>query len=186
MPNNHTTPYGLRRVVLTPFTDATGATLGTPVPLPYGRTLSFTDTEEFQELRGDDRVIAVHGSGPNIEWDLESGGLPLEAYKVMSGGTLTESGTGGTTKVIYDKKADAERPYFKIEGQAISDSGGDVHVIIYKAKATGELSGSFADGEFFLTSVSGQGVTSSVVADLGKIYSFIYNATAVAPTGALA
>lgn len=182
----HTTPYGIRRITITPYTDEGGTVLGTPIPLPYGRTLSFTDSEEFNELRGDDRVVAVHGAGPAIEWDLESGGLPLEAYKAMSGGVVATTGTGPTEKTVYDKTSSSLRPYFKIEGQAISDSGGDVHVLIYRAKATGELSGSFSDGEFFLTSASGSGLASEVTADAGKIYSFIHNKTAVAPTGALA
>lgn len=176
----NTIPYGLRDIKITPYTDGAGTTLGTAVDLPYARKLSFKDTEEFQELRGDDRVVATHGTGPSCEWELESGGLPFEAFKAMGGGTITESGTGGTAKSVFSKKVTDIRPWFRIEGQAISDSGGDVHCVIYKCKATGELSGEWNDGEFFLTAASGVGIAQEDGDDADKLYDFISNATATA------
>jgi len=173
-------PYGIRDIKLTPFTDATNATYGTAVDLPYARTLSFSETEEFTELRGDDSLVAVHGQGPQVEWELEAGGISLEAYAVMSGAAITESGTTPDQIKTLDKLVTHQRPYFKIEGQAISDSGGDLHTIIYRAKANDALEGEFTDGEFFLTSGSGVGLGSLVTADLNKLYSFIQNETAAA------
>lgn len=170
-------PYGIRDIKLTPYTDAAGTELATvSVDLPYARTLSFSEVEDFNELRGDDRVVAQHGSGPTVEFDLESGGLPFEAFQVMAGGEITESGTGSTAKTIYAKKSTDQRPWFRIEGQAISDSGGDVHAIINKAKCTGDLSGEFTDGDFFLTAASGVGIGDAN----DDLYSFVDNATATA------
>lgn len=173
-------PYGMRKIMLTPYTDASGTVLATQsVRLPNARTLSFSDTEEFSELRGDDRVVAQHGNGSAVEWEMESGGLPFEAYKVMAGGTIVETGTSGSLRRVYSKKVTDQRPYFRIEGQAISDSGGDVHAVIYRAKATGELSGEFSDGEFFLTSASGVGIAMPddyIDAELqNMLYEFIQN-----------
>lgn len=173
-------PYGMRKIMLTPYTDQAGTTLATSsVRLPNARTLSFSDTEEFSELRGDDRVVAQHGNGSAVEWEMESGGLPFEAYKVMAGGTIVETGTAGSLRRVYSKKVTDQRPYFRIEGQAISDSGGDVHAVIYRCKATGELSGEFADGEFFLTSASGVGIAMPedyIDVDLrNTLYDFIQN-----------
>lgn len=169
-------PYGLRDVKITPYTDAAGTVLAeASIDLPVARTLSFTDTEEFEQLRGDDRVAAEHGNGAQVEWELESGGLPFAAFKAMAGGTITETGTEGTSKRVFSKKVTDQRPYFRIEGQIISDSGGDLHAVIYRAKATGELSGEFSDGSFFLTSASGVGhaVVSGEHAD--KLYDFVQN-----------
>ena len=152
-------PYGIRDIKLTPFTDAAGTILAaTSVKLPNAQTLGFSEVEDFKELRGDDRVVAQHGSGPTVEFDMESGGLPFEAYKAMAGGTIVESGTTGNTRKVYSKKSTDQRPWFRIEGQAISDSGGDLHTVIYKCKCTGDLAGEFKDGEFFLTSASGVGI----------------------------
>lgn len=173
-------PFGLRAVKVTPYTDATATVLGTGVALPYGRTLSFAEAEEFEQLRGDDKLIATHGAGPNVEWELESGGVSFEAGAVMYGGVVSTTGVTPNQIKKWRKKVTDQRPYFKIEGQVISDSGGDVHAVIYRAKATGNLTGEFADGQFFLTGASGIGLPSLVVADLDYVWDFVQNETATA------
>lgn len=178
----HPLPFGLRDVKLTPFTTAAATTLGTGVDLPVSRTFSFSETEDFEELRGDDALTASHGAGPVMEWELESGGMPFDAFKVMAGGTITDSGTTPAQKRVYSKMAVDQRPYFQAEGQAISDSGGDVHGLVYRCKADGDLEGEFANGAFFLLGASGKSYGSNVVANLGKLYDFIQNETAVAIT----
>lgn len=174
-------PFGLRDIKLTAYTDANGTTLSTTsIDLPNARTLEFSDSESFTELRGDDRVVASHGNGAAVEWSMESGGLPYEAFKLMAGGTITESGTAPEQTKVFAKKVTDQRPYFRVEGQAISDSGGDVRCVLHRCKATGELSGSFADGEFFLTSASGvaHAVPEGGDAELvDEIYRFIQNET---------
>ena len=177
----HPLPFGLRDVKLTPFTTEAATAYGTPsVDLPVSRTFSFSDTEEFEELQGDDTTAASHGAGAVVEWELESGGLPFEAFKIMAGGTITETGTTPNMKKTFSKLGTNARPYFKAEGQAISDSGGDVHGIVFRAKADGSLEGEFANGAFFLLSASGKGYPSLVTADIGKLYDFVQNETAVA------
>lgn len=171
-------PYGLRDVKITPFTDAAGTVLAsTSIDLPIARTFSFTDKESFEELRGDDRVAANHGNGSTVEWSLESGGLPFEAFRAMGGGTIVETGTVGSGKKVYSKKVTDQRPYFRIEGQVISDSGGDLHAIVYRCKATGDLAGEFSDGSFFLTAADGVGLAmpSTSGANADKLYDFVQN-----------
>lgn len=174
-------PYGLRDVKLTAYTDVNGSILDTTsVDLPVARTFSFSDSEDFEELRGDDKLVASHGTGAAVEWELESGGLPFDAFKVMAGGTIVVTGTGTTEKKVYSKKVTDQRPYFKVEGQSISDSGGDLHIVIYRAKATGELSGEFSDGSFFLTSASGVAIAPLTGANADKLYDFVQNAAVTA------
>ena len=169
-----TLPYGLRDVKIRPITSVAGVeTVGAGVDLPVSRTLSFSETEEFQELRGDDKVQASHGSGATVEWSLESGGISLAAYAVMAGGVVTTTGTGATLKNTYNKKVTHSRPYFQVEGQSISDSGGDFHTLIYRCKADGSLEGEQADGAFWLTKASGKGYSNST----DDVYDFIENAT---------
>ena len=174
MPLGNSLPYGLRDVKLTPY--LANGSLGTAVDLPVSQTLSFTEEEDFSELRGDDSLVATHGNGPSVSWDLEAGGISLEAYAVLAGGTVTTSGTTPAQIKRYNKKSTGERPYFKIEGQVISDSGGDLHCIIWKAKVNGSIEGEFTDGEFFVTSASGIGVAD---AD-GDLYDFVQNETVTA------
>lgn len=167
-------PYGLRDVKLRPI-DAAGV-VGAGVDLPASRTLSFSEAEEFEELRGDDVVIAIRGRGPKVEWELESGGIALDAFKIMAGGTVTTNGvTPNAVKTLNKKDTDA-RPYFQVEGQAISDSGGDFHVLLYKARASDTLEGELSDGQFWLTAASGEAIGDAN----GNLYDFIHNETAAA------
>ena len=167
-------PYGLRDVRLTPMDDAEA--LGTPVDLPYGQVFSFAEAEEFETLRGDDKVVAVRGKGPQIEWSLESGGISLAAYKVIAGGTVTVSGSTPNQIRQYRKLVTDSRPYFKVEGQSISDSGGDFHGILYKARASDNIEGTWEDGKFWISKASGLALGNAA----GFLYDFIQNETATA------
>ncbi len=72
-------PFGCRDIKLFPISDA--GVVGAAVDLPNSRTLSFSEAEDFEELRGDDKVITRRGSGASVEWELESGGISLDAWK---------------------------------------------------------------------------------------------------------
>jgi len=168
-------PYGLRDVQLRAIS-AAGVVSTTSIDLPVARTLKFSETEDFEELRGDDKVEASHGAGPIVEWDLEGGGISFEAYALLAGGTVTSSGVTPAAKKTYSKLVTNARPYVQIEGQAISDNGGDMHGVIYRAKADGALEGTMGDGTFWLTSASGKGYGDSS----DKLYDFVQNETAIA------
>lgn len=147
-------PFGIREVELTPILP--DGTEGTAVKLPNAQTLSFEEAEEFTELRGDDKLVAVRGSGASVNWSLAAGGISLDAYKVLVGGTVAEEGTTPDATKTLTKKSTDTRPYFKARGRAISDSGGDVQCVLMKCRVTGNLSGEFADGEFFISECDGQ------------------------------
>lgn len=169
-----TLPYGLREVRIA-LLSAAGVP-GTFVKLPNGQTLSFSEKEDFQELRGDDKVIAKRGNGPIVEWDLEAGGIDLAAYAIMNGGVVTTTGAAGTLKNVYAKTGTDAKPSFWAEGQAMSESGGDFHVTLYKCKADGGIQGELKDGEFWVTKASGTGIANAA----NKLYDFTENATAAA------
>lgn len=171
-------PFGMRQIRLTPLS-ADGLTPGAAVTLPVARTLSFGESEDTEELRGDDQIWAQHGSGPVVDWDLEAGGISLEAYAVMAGGAIITSGITPNIKKTYTKLSTDVRPYFKAEGRAVSDNGGDFHVLIYRAKVTDSLEGELSDNSFWLTSATGQGLPSLEVAHANKVYDFVHNETAV-------
>lgn len=171
---NTALPYGCRDVRLTPVND--DGSYGSGVDLPNSQTLTFTEAETFEELRGDDGVVAIRGKGPEVQWSLESGGISLAAYQVLAGGTLTVSGTTPNQIRRFRKVRTDARPYFKAEGQAISDSGGDFHTILYKARASTNLEGEFADGKFWISKAGGVAIP-----DINNLlYDFIQNETATA------
>ena len=173
MPLPTALPYGIRDIKITPYTDAAAKTLAaTSIDLPNARTLSFSETEEFTELRGDDEVATTRGQGPSVEWELESGGLDFAACKAMQGGTITETGITPAIKVTWAKKTTDSRPFFKLTGKAISDSGGHVNCVLDRCRSTGNFEGEFADGEFFLTSGSGVALGSKITGREGTVYEF--------------
>jgi hypothetical protein len=175
-----TLPYGIRDIKVTPVSSA--GVVGTSVDLPNARTLSFEESEDFEDLWGDDKKVATKGSGSVVEWELEAGGISLEALAVIAGGAVTSSGTTPAQVKTYKKLATDARPDFKIEGQIISESGGDVHAIIWRAKCTDNVSGEFAQGQFFVTEASGEGLPSKTATHIDETYNIIQNETVTAIT----
>lgn len=173
-------PYGLRDIKLQALSADGTTTSGSLVDLPASRTFSFSDTAETTELRGDDKVVAARTSDTTVDWELEGGGISLEAYAVMAGGLVTTTGITPAVKKQYRKLVNDNRPYFKVEGQSINDNGGDFHCIVYRCKADGSLDGSMTDQEFLLTSASGKGYSSLQAATIDAVYDFVHNETAVA------
>lgn len=170
-------PYGLRDTRLTPFTTAAATTLGTAVDYPVARTFSFEEAEDFEELRGDDKVVAIRGKGATVSWEMEHGGIALPAYKTMAGGLVATTGVTPNVVTTYTKKVTDQRPYFKSEGQAINDDGGDFHGVLYKARASDSLSGEMADGTFWLTEASGAALPATLTGKEDVLYEFILNET---------
>jgi hypothetical protein len=177
-------PFGIRDIKLIKYTTLAADVLDVAmVDLPYGRTLTFSEAEEFEDLRGDDQLVTSHGSGANVEWELESGGISLEAWAILSGGTVTVSGIGAAQIKTYRKNVNDQKPFFAIIGQSISDSGGDMHCIIYRARVTDSLDGEFSDQSFFLTAGKGKGYGSRRTApagELGVVYDFVQHVTITA------
>ena len=170
-------PYGVRDAKLTPYTTGALTTLSTGVDNPNIRTFSFEESEDYEELRGDDKVIAVRGKGASVSWELESGGISIPAYKLMNGGTTVTTGVSPNQITTYTKKVTDERPYFKSEGQAISDNGGDFHAVVYRARASEGINGDLQDGEFWLTGASGTALPALLTGKVDVLYEFVLNET---------
>jgi hypothetical protein len=173
-----TLPFGMRQVRLTPYTDVSATALAaSSVSLPNSQVFSFTETEDFEDLRGDDRLQTSHGKGPQIDWELTAGGISLDAYFVLAGGQAPiTTGTTPNQVKTYRKLVTDQRVPFKAEGRAISDNGGDMHTIVYRCKATGDIAGSFEDGKFFLTNAKGTGYA-SLISPVDAVYDFVQNET---------
>lgn len=170
-------PFGLRQVKLTPINAAGTLVTADAEFLPASRTFSFSEAEDFEELEGDDVVVASHGSGPTVDWDLEGGGISLDVWKILAGGSIAETGTTPNIKRTYSKLATDARPYFQVEGRAISDNGGDFGMVVFRCKADGDLEAEMSNGSFLLTSASGKGY--GRLSD-SKLYDFIHQETGVA------
>lgn len=160
-------PFGLRDIKIVPLPS------GTPIDLPNAQTMTFKERLTSGEMRGDDATQAVVAITDALEWELEAGGISLEAFAAMTGRTLAATGTTPAQKNTLTANAGDTYPYFKVYGKSVADTGDDIHVLVYKAKLVDAIEGEFADGEFFVTKCSGIAVTNGT-----KIYELVHNETA--------
>jgi hypothetical protein len=169
------TPFGLRQVKIVPLNAAGVEQEDEAVFLPASRTFSFSEAEEFETLTGGDRTVASRGAGPTVGWELEGGGISLEVWKALAGGTITSTGTTPSKVTKFTKKTSDARPYFNVYGRALSESGGDFGMVVYRCIADGDLEASMEGGSFLLTSASGNGYGDEATEEL---YDFLHNETA--------
>lgn len=175
--SNTRLPYGLRDVKVATL-DAAGVK-GSLVDLPNAQTFEFTETTETQELRGDDKVVAQRTTVNGVEWTLDSGGISFEAYVVIAGGTIASTGVTPNVEKTWYRLGTDSYPDFYLEGQAISESGGDHHTVIHRAKAN-QISGSHTDQEFWVSHSEGTGIATLTAADVDKVWSMVANETVAA------
>lgn len=154
-PPTHVRTFGLIDLKVAPLT---GETPGTLVDVPGIRSCEVTITTDVEELRGDGKVISVVDRGQGCDFTLEEGGLSMDALEIMLGVTAVDSGTTPNQVARLDIDSSLARPYFFLAGQARDDAGGDLHVIVWKAKLTGDITLNFADEDFLTPGMDGRGV----------------------------
>lgn len=157
--NPDTKPYGLHRVWITPYTDTDGSILGdTSYRLPLARTLAFTESEDFDTLDGDDKsAVAIQGKGATVSGSLEAGGLDMMTMSIITGAQLIESGVEPNVKRVLRKKGSDARPYWRAEGQVLSNGGGDNVARIFRCKANGKIQLDMKYGTFMVPSIDFMG-----------------------------
>lgn len=162
-------PFGLRDLKITNLAGTTQQ------DLPSGMTLKFKERLINGELHGDDSVVAVVAIVDALEWELEAGGISLEALAIMTGRTAVAAGVTPNRTVTLSGNAGDNMPYFKIYGKSVGDvSTDDIHVKINKCKLTDGLEGELKDGEFFITKCSGVAIDPGA----GNIFDIVQNETA--------
>lgn len=175
--NDTRLPYGLRDIKVATL-DGSGVK-GTLVDLPNAQTLEFQESTSTQTLRGDDQVVAQRTTVDNVEWSLEAGGIKFEAMVVIAGGTVASTGvTPNVIKTWYRLGTDSY-PDFYLSGLAMSESGGSHTTKIHRAKAS-QISGTHADGEFWVSGAEGTGIATLTTADVGKVWTMGAQETALA------
>lgn len=157
--NPDTKPYGLHRLWICGYTDTDGTILAeTAYRLPLARTLAFTENEDNDTLDGDDKAsVAIQGKGATVSGTLEGGGLDLTTLAIITGAQLFESGVGPTLKRTLRKRGSDQRPYWRVEGQVISNGGGDNVIRIFRCKANGKIALDSKYGAFMIPSIDFMG-----------------------------
>jgi hypothetical protein len=143
-----TKPYGLRDVKVTNIAGTVQA------DLPVSQTLTFKPRITSAELKGDDSLAAVVAFVEAGEWTLEAGGISLSALAILTGQSTSVTGTTPNEKTTLQLGAGDSLPYFKIYGKSLGDGADDIHVKLWKCKATA-LDGDLKNGAFYITKCSG-------------------------------
>lgn len=161
-------PFGLRQLKVT-SADGSGA-----VTLPYGLLLHVTPRIEAAEFFAEGVAVGVSSVAVAADWELEAGGISLEALAKLTG--LTASQTGSTPNRVLTLTAGAglEFPYVRIYGRAAGEGNDDIYCRLYRAKLT-SIDGTFRRGEFWITSCAGVAVANST-----GLYEFVQRETGAA------
>lgn len=167
MPNTVSYPRGLRDIKIANEAETT------IIDVP-ARSLQWSERITSAELEADDTIVASASSLAAVDFQLESGGYPIEAVALMTGRTV---GTTGTTpnveKTFAINEADAY-PYFVIYGLAIGADGDSITVKFHKCKLTAAPNGTFSQNQYFLTGWQGTGIGDGS----GDVVTFTWNETA--------
>jgi len=161
-------PFGLKQIKLVNNADTVA------IDLPAALELEFEETVVSGEFFGNDELQGLVTQPLGIKGKFKAGGIPLNAYALMTGHTYAL--TGSTPNQVGTLEGDsATFPYFKVYGKSLGDEGDDVHVKLLKIKLTGSPKGSFKRGEFFMLEAEFSGVKVD-----GKAFDMVANETATA------
>ena len=159
-------PFGLNQITLVNNADTQA------IVLPAALELEFEEVVVNGEFYGNDELQGLVTQPLGVKGKFKAGGIPLDAYALMTGHTLNNTGT--TPNEVATLEGDSPTfPYFKIYGKSLGDEGDDVHIKIFKAKLTSSPKGAFKRGEFFMLEAEFQGVKVG-----GKAYEMVANETA--------
>jgi hypothetical protein len=126
--------------------------------LPAGLTLKFKERAVSARGRGGDQLVALAAAPNGVEWEMEALGLSLEAYALMTGGTVVateESAPGAADATNVLASNTGRNPYFNIYGKALGVGADDVHYVIINAKVTEGMDAPLADSEFTKSAFKG-------------------------------
>lgn len=159
-------PFGLRQVVIADEDGANG------VALPAGRTLAFGEVMAASSFEAEGRIVAASSRMTHVEWELESGGISLAAWAMLTGRSAATTGTTPSQVTTLVGSAGA-MPWLQIGGRSRGDDEGDVHVRLLRCQVT-EMRGQMQRGEFWVSRCRG------VAIDGGSgVYEVVQHETAV-------
>jgi hypothetical protein len=159
--------FGIRQIALY---DANGAN---KVLLPAALMLHVTPLLETARFEADGRLVGAAGFVAGAEWELEAGGISLEALAKLAGDTASQTGSTPNRVLTLSAAAGDAMPYLRIYGRAVADVG-DVVCRLLRCKVEA-LEGTLRDGEFWVTYAKGVAVSNG-----SAVYEFAQQETAAA------
>lgn len=153
---SHLKSYSLIDLKVAPIV---GGAPGALIDVPGIRSCGVTLTNEATELRGDNRLLAIVDQGGGAEFSLEQGGLDLAVLAVIIGGAVTNTGASPAAVRRLRISDTSARPYFALVGVQPDDGGGqDLHIVLWKCKASGNFEITAGDQEFLTPTIAGRAI----------------------------
>ncbi len=160
-------PFGLRQIALY-NSDGTGK-----FALPAAMMLHVTPLLQSARFEADGRLVGAAGFVAGADWELEAGGISLEALAKLTGDSASVAGSAPNRTLTLSAAAGDTMPYLRIAGRALSDTG-DVICRLYRCKVEA-LEGTFREGEFWVSYAQGVAVS-----DGTRVLEFVQQETVAA------
>jgi hypothetical protein len=154
-------------------------TYGSLIDVPGIKSVRIGGTVNTKELRGDNTLLDVNSTLESVTLEFEYAKLNLDAFAVLMGGAVTDSGTGSTEVATYNLLNTSTPSYFKFEGKTptagVDEVAGDGHIVLWKCmiSAFPDFGLGEEDYETFTVSATATGRLSDA-----KWLSVVFNETA--------
>jgi hypothetical protein len=155
--------------------DSSALTYGAAVDVPGINSMKLSPSFTEKELRGDEQVLDQYSKLDFIDWSFENSVLSLDALAILIGGSVSASGLTPNQAQTYKLKNTDLPKYFKLEGKADYADVGDVHVVLYKCKAS-SVEYNLVGEDYAKVSASGKAIGTK---NNGDIKDLVFNETAV-------
>ncbi|HMN10889.1 MAG TPA: hypothetical protein PKD55_01040 [Bellilinea sp.] len=142
---------------------------GTAYDIYGARSMTIEFVVESDQLEGDDVVLDRYSKIIAVNFSFENAAVDLEVLDMLSGGVLVSNSDYEDIMIGED----ASIPYVGMAGRVVgSDATHDLHVLVPKAKMSGNLQYQAQYGQYVLPQCEFQGVNEGAVNGIARLRKF--------------
>lgn len=158
---------GIRGMVLAPWLAENS--YGTFYPIKGARNMSLEWVVESDQLIGDDVVLDRYSKVVSVTVRIEQAAIDLAIVDYILGGTLVSNAQYEDFMISESE----EIPYLAIAGRVVGSGGtSDLHMLVPKAKLSGNLALAAVQGAYMLPSGEFQGVSEGTINGMARLRKF--------------
>jgi hypothetical protein len=130
--------YGVDDFKVFPITADTDSTFtcGAAIDGVGVKQVSLTFEMEEKDLTGDEMTLDTIAKVKSISGSTEVAKFNLPLWAELTGGTVTDATTSSTLSIGSNASGNQKYLQFQFQIKTTDNEGGDLHFVIYKAKAT--------------------------------------------------
>lgn len=139
---------------------AANLTYDTGIDVPGIKEIKVSPNFAEKKLKGDEKTLDYYTKLEDIDWSFSNAKLSLDVLAVLLGGVVAEGGTTPNITQTYSLSGADTPKYFKLEGKTDYADVGDVHLILYKCKAS-KVEYTFIEEDYAIVSASGKAIATT-------------------------